>query len=175
MSFQAIFPREWARKSGIAIHAVLSLIVFFFFDLLDAALCVVYEFVDEILEGKSRGCYCTASPPHTTGEDEFSETLYRRRNIFREMGFLGFARKFKLSRETRKFKIHESVNRWSDCGCQSCNSWTKNEDGNLHVVVKDSTSRGQIFRKRFYFYIIVAYNLILLLQVRDSTIALLIR
>uniref|UniRef100_A0A1J3DKS0 Lipase 1 n=2 Tax=Noccaea caerulescens TaxID=107243 RepID=A0A1J3DKS0_NOCCA len=141
MSFLSVFPRKWAEKSGTAIHAALSLIVFFFFDLVDVILCVVYEFVDEILEGKSRSCYCTASSPDTAGENELSETLFRRKNIFREMGFLGFARKFKLSRKMRKCKIHESVNRWSDCGCESCNSWTKNEHGNLHVVVKDSTSR----------------------------------
>ncbi|ESQ41774.1 hypothetical protein EUTSA_v10013634mg [Eutrema salsugineum] len=134
MSSLATFPTKWARKSGIAIHAVLSFIVFFFFDLIDAILCVVYEFADEILEGESRDCYCTAAPP-TTGENE---TLFRRRNVFREMGFLGFARKFKLSRKNSQSKIHESANRWSDCGCQSCISWTKKEDGNLHVVVKDS-------------------------------------
>ncbi|XP_006286507.2 probable lysophospholipase BODYGUARD 4 isoform X1 [Capsella rubella] len=132
------------RRFGTAIHAAFSSIVFFFFDLIDAVLCIVYEFVDEILEGKSRGCYCKTSPLHTTGENECSETLFRRKNIFREMWFLGYARKFKskLSQKMRKSKIHESVvNRWSDCGCQSCNSWTKNEDENLHVVVKDSTSQ----------------------------------
>lgn len=136
---------SFPRRFGTAIHTALSLIVFFFFDLIDAILCVVYEFVDEILEGKSRSCYCSAVAPQTTGENECSETLFRRRNIFREMWFLGFARRFKskLSRRMRKSKIHESVNRWSDCGCQSCNSWTKNEDENLHVVVKDLTSRGQ--------------------------------
>lgn len=142
MSFQ--------RKSGTAIHVALSSIVFFFLDLIDAILCVVYKFVDEILEGKSRDCYCTASAAsqiQTTCENELSETLFRRRHIFQEMWFLGFARKFKskLSREMKISEIHESVNRWSDCGCQSCNSWTKNEDGNLHVVVKDSTSPGQFY------------------------------
>ncbi|CAL9230692.1 unnamed protein product [Arabidopsis halleri] len=134
---------SFPRRSGTAIHAALSSIVFFFLDLIDAILCVVYEFVDEILEGKSRGCYCTvASQGQTTVENEFSETLFRRRNIFREMWFVGFAREFKskLSQKMKNSKIHESVNRWSDCGCQSCNSWTKNKDGNLQVVVKDSTS-----------------------------------
>ncbi|AED92468.1 alpha/beta-Hydrolases superfamily protein [Arabidopsis thaliana] len=138
---------SFPRKFGTAIHAALSFIVFFFLDLLDAILCVVYEFVDEILEENSTGCYCTAAAPQsqTTDENELSsETLFGRRNIFRGMWFLGFAREFKskLSRKLRKSKIHqESVNRWSDCGCKSCKSWTKNEDGNLHVVVKDSTSR----------------------------------
>lgn len=152
MSFLSVSPRKWAEKSGTAIHAALSLIVFFFLDLVDVILCVVYEFVDEILEGKSRGCYCTASSPHNAGENELSETLFGRKNIFREMGFLGlgFVRKLKLSRKMRKAKIHESVNRWSDCGCQSCNSWTRNEHGNLHVVVKDSTSRGQIYFSILY-------------------------
>ncbi|CAH2072493.1 unnamed protein product [Thlaspi arvense] len=139
MSFLAIFTRKWARKSGLAIHAALSLIIFFFLDLIDAILCVVYDFIDESLEGKSRGCYCTEASS-TTGENEVSETLFRRRNVFKEMGFLGFARKFKFSRKMSKSKIHEPANRWSDCGCQSCNSWTKNENGNLHVVVKDSIS-----------------------------------
>ncbi|XP_010492744.1 PREDICTED: probable lysophospholipase BODYGUARD 4 [Camelina sativa] len=131
------------RRFGTAIHAALSFIVFFFFDLIDAVLCVAYEFVDEIFEGKSPGCYCKTSPLLTTGENDCSKTLFQRKNIFRGTWFLGFARNFKskLSRRIRKSKIHGSVNRWSDCGCQSCNSWTKNEDENLHVVVKDSTSR----------------------------------
>lgn len=150
MSFLAIFPSNWARKSGKTIHSALSFIIFFFFDLIDAILCIFYEFVDDVLEGNSRGCYCTEAALHTTGENEFSETLFRRRNIFREMWFLRFARKFKFPRKMRKSKIHESVNRWSDCGCQSCKSWTKNEDGNLHVVIRDCTSRGQIF-KNIYF------------------------
>ncbi|KAL1195506.1 putative lysophospholipase BODYGUARD 4 [Cardamine amara subsp. amara] len=137
----ATFTRKWARESVTAIHAALSLFIFFFFDLSDAILCIVYEFFDYVFEGKSRGCYCTEAALHTTGENEFSETLVRRNNIFREMWFLGFPRKFKLPWKMRKSKIHESVNRWSDCGCQSCNSWTKSEEGNLHVVVKDSTSR----------------------------------
>ncbi|WZZ90955.1 hypothetical protein YC2023_119534 [Brassica napus] len=135
MSFLAISTKKWARQSGTAIHAALSLLVFFFLDLTDAILCVVYVLLDEILEGKSQSCYCNASP-HTTGENEVSETLFKRRNVFREMGFLGFARRFKLSGRMVK---SEKAHRWSDCGCQSCNSWTKNEDGNLHVVVKDST------------------------------------
>ncbi|CAN7067873.1 unnamed protein product [Brassica rapa subsp. trilocularis] len=135
MSLLAISTKKWTRKSGTAIHAALSLIIFFFLDLADAALCVVYELLDELLEGNSQSCYCNASP-HTTGENEVSETLFKRRNVFREMGFLGFVRKFKLSGRMVK---SEKTHRWSDCGCQSCNSWTKNEDGNLHVVVKDST------------------------------------
>ncbi|KAF3503435.1 hypothetical protein F2Q69_00044638 [Brassica cretica] len=92
MSFLAISTKKWARQSGTAIHAALSLLVFFFLDLTDAILCVVYVLLDEILEGKSQSCYCNASP-HTTGENEVSETLFKRRNVFREMGFLGFARR----------------------------------------------------------------------------------
>ncbi|KAF3565427.1 hypothetical protein DY000_02018718 [Brassica cretica] len=133
--FLAISTKKWARQSGTAIHAALSLLVFFFLDLTDAILCVVYVLLDEILEGKSQSCYCNASP-HTTGENEVSETLFKRRNVFREMGFLGFARKFKLSGRMVK---SEKTHRWSDCGCLTCNSWMKNEDGNLHVVVKDLT------------------------------------
>ncbi|CAN8300375.1 unnamed protein product [Cochlearia groenlandica] len=145
MTFFPIFPRKWVRESGIAVHAFLSLIVFFFLDFIDAMLCVVYKFVDDVLEGKTRFCYCTASPL-AAGDNELSETLFQRKNIFREMGLLRFARKFNLSRKMRKSKNHESTNRWSDCGCQTCTK--KNNDMNLHFVVKDSTSQEDSVQER---------------------------
>ncbi|XP_062166082.1 probable lysophospholipase BODYGUARD 4 isoform X3 [Alnus glutinosa] len=69
------------------------------------------------------------------GEGEMSETLYTRKNVFREMGFPGFATK-------RKDSINRSgggvvVNRWSDCGCESCVSWMNNGDEKLHVIVRE--------------------------------------
>ncbi|KAJ0243737.1 lysophospholipase BODYGUARD 4 [Hirschfeldia incana] len=143
MSHLAISTKKWARKSGTAIHAALSFTIFFFLDLTDAILCFVYELLDEVLEGNSQSCYCNASP-RTTVENEVSETLFNRRNVFRE-----FARKLKLSRRmVNSKKTHdEMTNRWSDCGCQTCSSWTKKEDGNLHVVVKDSTPQEDSVRE----------------------------
>lgn len=157
MSYLAISTKKWARQSGTAIHAALSFLVFFFLDLADAMLCVVYALLDEFLEGNSQSrCYCDASPRTTTGENEVSETLFERTNVFR-----GFARKLKLSRRMEKSEKthHEPANRWSDCGCQTCSSWTKKEDGNLHVVVKDSTPQGQIllFKNTFFICLLTIF------------------
>lgn len=69
-------------------------------------------------------------------ESEVSETLHGRKNLFREMGFLGFPRKLEGLKENGGGKgVAES--RWSDCGCESCVSWMSNGDRRLHVVVKE--------------------------------------
>ncbi|KAK8317581.1 hypothetical protein V6Z12_A13G118900 [Gossypium hirsutum] len=72
-----------------------------------------------------------------------SESLYGRKYMLRNTGFLGFARKWRIYRK-KKDDIDGSVNeglmvnRWSDCGCQSCVSWMKKGyDQKLHVVVKN--------------------------------------
>ena len=103
--------------------------------------------------GKSRGRVSEMR------ESQVSETLYGRRNVFREMGLLGIPRKLG--------KIGGGVvgNRWSDCGCESCVSWTSNGDQRLHVVRE--SSRGIIKANLIcsccnYFILLVflIYNLI---------------
>ncbi|KAK6232728.1 hypothetical protein SCA6_002801 [Theobroma cacao] len=130
------------RKCGTILLDAITFFVFLFLDLLDAILCVVYKFLDEFFEGKASPCYCVKKGEQSAdcadGERDLSETLYGRKNVFREMGFLGFARK----REYRKKRDGfggggRLVNRWSDCGCESCVSWMKNGCQKLHVVVKE--------------------------------------
>ncbi|KAJ8570572.1 hypothetical protein K7X08_037544 [Anisodus acutangulus] len=59
-------------------------------------------------------------------ESELSTTLYKRRNVFREMWFCG-----NVSRR----KVNENV-RWSDCACEKCVSWMSKigAELKLHVV-----------------------------------------
>ncbi|ESQ41769.1 hypothetical protein EUTSA_v10015368mg [Eutrema salsugineum] len=131
--------------------------VFFLFDLLDDFLCIVFRFLDLVMEEKLQSCHCK-SPQETTDfpgheflsdHQHLSETLYRRRNVFRQAGFLRFARK--LPEITKKIGIvtflrkflfpdktkkvpREFANRWSDCGCKNCVSWTNTDK--LNVIVK---------------------------------------
>ncbi|CAM8925322.1 unnamed protein product [Rhodiola kirilowii] len=112
---------------------LLAFLVFLFLDLLDAVLCVVFRFVDGVLEGGGGGgpasqCYCSGE----SRGDELSESLYRRKNVFRKL--VGkFARE---SGEVVGEKLGKMVERrWSDCGCESCLSWLRNgDDLKLHVV-----------------------------------------
>ncbi|KAG2273678.1 hypothetical protein Bca52824_056233 [Brassica carinata] len=136
------------------INGAPSWAVFFLFDLLDNFLCIVFRFVDQVMEEKLESCQCS-NPQETSGYEflsdhqHLSETLYRRRNIFRQAGFLRFARK--LPEITKKIGIatflrnflfpekmkkvpREVANRWSDCGCKNCVSWTNNDK--LNVIVK---------------------------------------
>lgn len=73
-------------------------------------------------------------------DDGLSDSLYERKSIFREMGFLQFERKRQDSnRKCGKVGGGRSTNRWSDCGCDSCLSWVNNQgDYKLHFVVKES-------------------------------------
>lgn len=132
------FPRKWARTCAEYFHNALSFVVFLFLDLLETVLCVVYRYLDEFFEGKSPRCYCEHREQEGNEggveENEVSETLYGRKNLFRQMKFPGFARKRK---ESEKIGSHERVNRWSDCGCESCISWMKTDEQKLHVVVKE--------------------------------------
>ncbi|XP_074271095.1 putative lysophospholipase BODYGUARD 4 isoform X1 [Silene latifolia] len=68
-------------------------------------------------------------------ENNVSETLYGRRNVFREIGF----RNLKGLMQGAKEKGRRIIgNRWSDCSCESCVSWMKNgDDLRLHVVVQE--------------------------------------
>ncbi|KAA8519033.1 hypothetical protein F0562_016193 [Nyssa sinensis] len=102
----------------------------------------VNRFLDEFLEGNASPCYCgNREAKETTVNDdresEVSETLYARKNVFREMCFLGIARKWD---DTKKIGCGMVGNRWSDCGCQTCVSWTIDGDQKLHAVVREPST-----------------------------------
>ncbi|KAL6988127.1 hypothetical protein U1Q18_013874 [Sarracenia purpurea var. burkii] len=131
-----ILSGKWPRKTAEALVSALTRIVFLFLDLLDIVLCIFFGFVDGFLEGNATRCYC-----HQRGEkgsddreSESSETLYRRKNVFREMGFLRFLRKFDSGEKNGGGMVGK---RWSDCGCESCVGWMSSGDQRLHVVVKE--------------------------------------
>ncbi|CAF1887790.1 hypothetical protein YC2023_014289 [Brassica napus] len=122
--------------------------VFFLLDILDDFLGIVFRFLDQIMEEKPESCHCInpqdfAGYEFLSDHQHLSATLYRRRNIFRQAGFLRFARQ--LPEITKKigiftflrsflFPAREVANRWSDCGCKSCVSWTNTDK--LNVIVK---------------------------------------
>ncbi|KAF8041271.1 hypothetical protein BT93_A0014 [Corymbia citriodora subsp. variegata] len=123
--------------------SLLTSLVFLFLDFLDASLCVLYRFLDAFFEGKPSPCYCDenragerSSASGGDGESEVSETLYGRRNIFREMGMLRLVERWDLSSSARKVVVNHRC-RWSDCGCESCVSWACNSALKLHVVVQE--------------------------------------
>ncbi|KAF8103029.1 hypothetical protein N665_0189s0077 [Sinapis alba] len=137
------------------INGAPSKAVFFLFDLLDNFLCIVFRFLDQVMEEKLESCHCN-NPQETddfsgyeslSDHQHLSETLYRRRNVFRQAGFLRFARKLpeltkKIGIATflRNFLFPEKMkkalvaNRWSDCGCKNCVSWTNTDK--LNVILK---------------------------------------
>ncbi|XWS64928.1 hypothetical protein CRYUN_Cryun05aG0046400 [Craigia yunnanensis] len=138
----ANLPGKWTRKCGTILLDVITFLFFLFLDFLDAVLCVVYKLLDEFFEGKATPCYCGNKGEEngeSCGEEkELSETLYGSENVFREMGFLGFARKWEYGKKKDVDVSREGlVNRWSDCGCESCVSWMKKGNQKLHVVVRD--------------------------------------
>ncbi|RZC79102.1 hypothetical protein C5167_003319 [Papaver somniferum] len=137
-----VVPIKLPRIFSKTLVSAISYIVFAFLDLLDIVLCLFYRFIDGVKEGSTHLCYCKnrgTQRKYVNGENEeyteLSETFYERKNIFRDMGF------FKLTKENEEglIKKEGSVmvkNRWSDCKCESCLSWQKFEDQNLHVAVK---------------------------------------
>ena len=139
----AVSSPKWLSNSARMLNSIICFVVFLMFDLLDAILCVIYRFLDVYIEGEAYPCCCGnwGSQKKNVKDDEddgLSDSLYGRKNIFREMGFLQFRR----GRENSNGKCgkggKKSMNRWSDCGCESCLSWV-NDDGDyrLHYVVKE--------------------------------------
>lgn len=96
----------------------------------------MYRCLDEFFEGKAPHCYCEK---RTDGEEENeqSETLCGRKNLFGQMRFPGNPRRGKECDKVTSDHQHQLVNRWSDCGCESCVSWMKAGDQKLHFVVKE--------------------------------------
>lgn len=137
----AIFSGKCSLNPARSFVSASSAVVFFFLDFLDTILCLVYGFIDEFLEGQASLCYCRNREEKQGrglgGENEGaepSETLFGRRNVFREMGFLGFSRKWENS---EKRENGQMSSRWSDCGCESCLSWMNNGDHKLHVCIRE--------------------------------------
>lgn len=153
MPLALLVPGKWARKSATSFLSAVSFIVFLFLDSLDIILCIIYRYLDEFFEGKATPCYCehNAEQGGNVGDakqSELSETLYERRNVFRQMGFLEFARKWEDCK--KGCGGGGMVNRWSDCACESCVSWMKNgDDQKLHVVLREP-SRGNSREKSLF-------------------------
>ncbi|XP_049402576.1 probable lysophospholipase BODYGUARD 4 [Solanum stenotomum] len=130
------FSQKWLQILSEILISSASAVVFLFLDLLDAIFCVFFKLIDEFIEGKSSGCYCSIGNEEEEEEkkndsdNELSNTLHKRRNLFRGIGF----RRNVSSRR----KLNENV-RWSDCSCENCVSWMSNIAGELklHVVVKE--------------------------------------
>ncbi|KAI3880708.1 hypothetical protein MKX03_008119 [Papaver bracteatum] len=120
---------KWLR---IVVPAI-SYVVFALFDLLDLFLCLCYSFIDGLKEKNTNPSYCCKrkSVHGESNEDKLSETLYDRKNIFRDLGFPELA-KDSEEEEGSAAGFLMVKNRWSDCHCESCLSWQKFEDHNLH-------------------------------------------
>ncbi|XP_004249369.1 probable lysophospholipase BODYGUARD 4 [Solanum lycopersicum] len=125
------FSEKWLQITSEILISSASAVVFLFLDLLDAIFCVFFKLIDEFFEGESSGCYCSIENEEESDcDNELSNTLHKRRNLFRG---IGFRRNFSSRR-----KLNENV-RWSDCSCENCISWMGNIAGELklHVVVKE--------------------------------------
>ncbi|KAI9070743.1 hypothetical protein K1719_047295 [Acacia pycnantha] len=137
----ADFSAKWPTKSAEKLVSITTFTVFLVLDFLDTVFCVIYKYLDEYIEGEAHTCCCRNRGNHEqrTKEDEegeLSDTLYRRKNLFREMGLLLNGRKLEDS-ETKWRGGRWSVNSWSDCGCESCLSWVSDGDHKLHFVVNE--------------------------------------
>ncbi|CAK9322851.1 unnamed protein product [Citrullus colocynthis] len=116
-----------------------NFVVFFFLDFLDAILCVFYRYLDQFLEGKATACYCRRKGDEREnadgdGENELSETLYGRRNVFRRIALVGVSGRCE---DSEKMNGGSVWNRWSDCGCSSCVDGMENGNQKLYVALRE--------------------------------------
>ena len=123
------------------LYSSIIFIVFLVFDFLDCVFCLTYKFLDKFIDGEATPCYCQRSGRQNNNvedEDEggLSDTLYRRKNVFRELGFLKFPRNGEDCKK-KSGDGERAASRWSDCGCASCLSWTNDADPKLHFVVNE--------------------------------------
>ncbi|KAJ4972419.1 hypothetical protein NE237_005518 [Protea cynaroides] len=138
LRMMAVFAHKWSQEAVRSLTSAIGFIVFALLDLLDFILCIFYCFIDGLVEVNTSSCYCQdrgAQRANVNGdkEAEISETLYRRKSIFRGLGFP----KLRVKREDSIKRGSLVVNRWSDCNCESCVSWQLNGDEKLHVVVRE--------------------------------------
>jgi len=141
MSLAASSPK-WLTNCVQPLISILCCVLFLIFDLLDAVFCVIYGYLDKLIEGEASPCCCSnwerQKRRMNVRDDDISDSLYERRNIFREMGFLRYQRKREDSNRNFDKGSSRSVNRWSDCGCDSCLSWVNGgSDYKLHFVAKE--------------------------------------
>ncbi|KAF8395546.1 hypothetical protein HHK36_019494 [Tetracentron sinense] len=135
LEISAVSAGKWTRRVAGSMLSAIGLIVFMFLDFWDIVLCTFYSFMDKIMEANTSPCYCQNRGNYVSGdrENEVSETLYGRKNVFRDLGVLKFRRNLKNSPKMGSLM----VNRWSDCACESCISWQQNEDQKLHLVLRE--------------------------------------
>ncbi|KAK8698220.1 hypothetical protein V6N13_114346 [Hibiscus sabdariffa] len=158
----SILIRKWTRKCTKNLISAPNFLVFSYLDLLDSVFCVVYKYLDLLMEGEASPCYCRSKIKGCYGnkpgdEDEetgISETLYGRQKKLKEMIDLiefverllnktkGFDAGYGDFKDKKKVGLHRLGNRWSDCGCDSCISWMKVDDPKLHVVVNEASSKA---------------------------------
>ncbi|KAI3912374.1 hypothetical protein MKX01_038436 [Papaver californicum] len=139
---------KWLRRIVVnTIVPSITYIVFAFFDLLDMFLCLCYKLVDGYKEkSNTTPCYCSKNSRRTQRKcghgdqtlSQPSETLYKRKNIFRDLGFLNLAKDHSEEEEGSADGFLMVKNRWSDCNCESCLSWQKFENPNLHVSAAEN-------------------------------------
>ncbi|XVF42663.1 hypothetical protein PTKIN_Ptkin01aG0382600 [Pterospermum kingtungense] len=159
------------RKCTKSLLSAANFVVFSYLDVLDFVFCVVYKFLDAFFEGKASPCYCTSTSTSKKmsengsngkswdfGNDEeigMSETLLgRKKKSMKFIGLLEFVGKLlnkkqgvgDSSRKPKNGGVPRLGNRWSECGCDACISWMKNDDPKLHVVVKEASSSQAIIR-----------------------------
>ncbi|KAI7730904.1 hypothetical protein M8C21_013326 [Ambrosia artemisiifolia] len=135
------------RKTADIILYITNSLVFFFLDILDYTMCIIYRYIDEFLEGKPTPCYCgtqNKTEDYEKTNTGISDTLFGRKNVIRELGMIGKTQR-KYAEESMKTRSNDlEKTRWSDCRCVSCVSWMKNGgDKKLHVVVKDPSKGHQ--------------------------------
>ncbi|KAL5059030.1 hypothetical protein RYX36_030634 [Vicia faba] len=158
-------PKKWMRNCIIVLNSFICYVVFLFFDFLDALLCVIYRYLDERIEGVASPCCCSKWERQNKiimkdEDDGLSDSLYQRKNVFREMGLLQFGRKKEYSNgKCGGMKVSS----WSDCGCESCLSWMNGDDDDykLHFVVKEPLiATGEICRGEPYENVIFLHGFI---------------
>lgn len=136
-------PKKWINNCIRVFNSIICYNVFLIFDLLDAVLCVIYRYLDERIDGVASSCCCSKweiqkKMVMNDEDDGVSESLYERKNMFREIGLLQFGRKREEEDSNGKCG-GRIVKSWSDCGCESCLSWVNGggDDYKLHFVVKE--------------------------------------
>lgn len=156
----ALSSPKWLTNCARALNSILCYVIFLIFDFLDAVFCLIYGFLDERIEGEASPCCCSKwerqkRRMNVTDDDGVSDSLYERKNVFREMGFFQFGRKREdyNRKYVRKGGRLVKPNSWSDCGCESCLSWLNDgSDYKLHFVVKEPllVTDGENFRGNSY-------------------------
>ncbi|KAG9129073.1 hypothetical protein Leryth_016896 [Lithospermum erythrorhizon] len=145
--FTSFLSQKWLPTMWELFISIISVIIFTFLDFLDILMCIFYKLVDERLEGKASSCYCIGKEEgkdkkkesiEVDYENELSETLYNRKNVFRQLGLLNFLGLKRFANRSEFVGGAERRSRWSDCGCDSCGEWMNNgNDLRLHIVVNE--------------------------------------